>query len=434
MDFNNLNITGSLKYKNSDLLNPLLNSGVKAYGQSIDVNTVISQDNTVISDITDDNGSKYNLLDGLETKILTDTQTQIKNIIVSVLRNSSDNTPLPTIDLTLDGGDYQLTSQTINNVINVSNLTSDNGTYKLKLKFNLFNDPQTNTWINKTDSNFVRAEHGCSNFSDGLCAGGKNTLTDPMNEIEKYTYAANSWVNRTYMNYSRKGLVSAGMTSDLLICTAGLNVSVYGGWNERYSNNSNSWTNRSTRFGAYGIAGNALTNTKVFHAGGYNGEVKDFTYLFNEPFNAWYSKAVITTPRYSQASYVYDNDKVFHYGGYNESVYLNVNEMYSESTNTWTTSVSGLNRSESSGASLSEGTGLFIGGNNGSVLDNNQKFDPKVSAWTSKTGLSIKQAGGCVINSHTSLINGGYNTDYTNSTQCYIDGETVFHGFSVQIL
>jgi len=187
----------------------------------------------------------------LETNILYESTTLINKLVIQELTNKAISSK-GTVDISFDGGNSYSTGKIVNSIISsFSGTNSDDGTYKLKLKFSLGSDYNSgnNAWCITASLNEAKSGlGGCGTISSALCMGGSTGAFLDTTEI----WNGSSWSTTSALNDSKDALASCGNSSTALC---------FGGNNGTYSDASEIWD------GSSWVTTSALNEGKISLAG-----------------------------------------------------------------------------------------------------------------------------------------------------------------------
>jgi len=258
-------------------------------------------------------------------------------------------------------------------------------------------DPGTDTWTTNASMPTVRAYIGMGIANGKFYAIGGYTAGDSYDDgNEEYDPASNTWTVKAPMSQARN-MVGVGVVSNIVYVIGG----VTGGPGteqetakvEAYNPVANAWAPHMA-LSQMPTARHALTvavvNNKIYAFGGIaNGTYMNANEMYDPSSNTWTKKAPLPTAR-SAPSAVLMNGKVYVVGGGVPSGSTAVNEVYDPVNDIWSTVAPMKTARGFFGAGAVNGKIYAIGGSIGPTrLATNEEFDPAGGTPPTKPDITI---------------------------------------------
>ena len=385
-----------------------------------------------------------------KTNIITNTlkteRDKINSILVSAIIEKEDEIPNSSYGVSLDDGQTWKDGIGFDIPTEITGLKpSDDGTYNLKLKFNLFSNPISNTWNSKTDSpNYGRAFGAGFSLTPDVClvSGGYNSSTQS-NICESISDSLNSWTSKTNQPFSGISYpMGISLSNDIGILAGGHNGTQSLNTTSSFSNSANTWNSKANLTGKKrnGCATLSLTTNIGILAGGWNGGVTDYlNYIdvYNYNSNTWTN--INSMKSLAQVCGISLTTNLGMISGGENGSYIstsyNTEFKYAENTLLDKAPIPYIVHGFAS-YSLTSDIGIINAGANGSTWGqgpiNNIKYSHSSNSWTSLTSIpSMRdEPSGVTIDSYSGLtIFGAVSSSFTNTCFKYTLSETDFLGF-----
>jgi N-acetylneuraminic acid mutarotase len=214
--------------------------------------------------------------------------------------------------------------------------------------------------------------------------GGSNGVGSPLNTVEVYNPASNSWSTAASMPTARFGLAAATVNG-LIYAVGGYNGSPSGLFAaEVYNPSSNSWTSVFGLTPRYGLAAVAM-NGFIYAMGGFNPNAVSTVEVYNPTSNSWSPAANMPTASGGLAADA-ANGLIYAMGGFPitglGANFLNTVQIYNPSSNAWSTAAAMLTPRDNLAAADVNGLIYAIGGYNNNPLNAVEQYWPPVTVYT----------------------------------------------------
>jgi len=232
-----------------------------------------------------------------------------------------------------------------------------------------------NPWTTLAPMPTSRYGFGCAVMGDTIiyAVGGYDNLGNPLNVLEAYKPATDSWVTGLSAMPTERAFLGAGVVRDSLFAFGGENRN-YTGLDtvEVYLSASNTWVTKKAllggpSFGRRGAVCATPDSNGIVRAYSIGGQKADGTYLtanqkYNPATNAWVARSSITVPprAFMSADVIYDS--IYCLGGQDASLYYNYVSSYNPYANNWKSESAMIDPRAYSGCGAIEGDGIYVFG------------------------------------------------------------------------
>lgn len=207
-------------------------------------------------------------------------------------------------------------------------------------------DASTNTWTTKASMPTARAFLSVGNVNGVLYAVGGLGQAGVLNVVEAYDPRTDTWTTKAPMPTAREELAVRVIGGTLYAVGGYAPSGARRGDNqtllplnvvEAYNPATNSWSTKMPMHNAHGGPAAVVANRKLYVIGGidahnaYGGSVE----AYDPATNAWTTKAPMLTPRYDLAAGNVKG-KIYAIGGWGSSGVSNAMEAYDPLANVWT--------------------------------------------------------------------------------------------------
>ena len=313
--------------------------------------------------------------------------------------------------------------------------------YKLRLKFNLYRNIQGDSWTNRTSPIDARYAGEAAEITSGsgMISGGHNG--SGLSSSEKYNDNNNNWTSRSSMLSTRWNFIAFPLNTDQSIVGGGSSGFQTGV--EKFSDASDQWISRTAlSYGIVACSSFSLNYDTGISAGGRNssGTIGN-TIRYNDSSNGWTSRGSLNTNRYDARGFSTTSDHGVVTGGYLSS-HLDTVERFSESNNSWgyrsnyPSVISVYGTFELSGETGLVVCGIRTSGTNTEVSTTTQFYDTG-NVWITRFDVQTRtQSSPCFsLTNDQGIKPGGFqNTTVMGTNERYTGGECAFSGFAVQTL